>query len=590
MKTMVFAFLSLALASAFGAGSPLRETVKLWPEGMTPPNAAPNQKYAPTLDWYTPTNKTCDACVMFVSGGAYNSCCDGKAIEPLVKRLNARGMVCASITYRTPRPQGLPMHLPAWTDGQRAVRIIRADAAKRGLNPEKIAVLGYSAGSHLCALLATSSQTPAYAPVDELDKTPCHVNLAALVYPAYVLSDGLTDVNERKGVGDDVTLSPLLKFDSRTPPMSFYHGGSDMYSPIGSVKIYHRLRTMKIPAEMHLYADGPHGFFYGGKRYGGDKDDGGKHYGDRFEEWLVQMGWFGPVPKEVDYRARRDLSHTREREIQDLWPKGCVPNVQTNQTLKPVLEWYHPRELATKSVQIIVPGGGYNGASRGEDDGETVPIATAFNRRGMTAVVVHYRTPRPLNLSKHESARQDVQRAIRLVRFEAKKRGLDPEKIGIMGFSAGGHAVLMAATTSQLRAYRSASDAVERESCRPNWAIPVYPAYVLSDGLDGPNATRGNAPGLYITDDFSFDLDTPPMCFFHGDADDYSPMGSVRTWERLRRMGIQCDLHVFAKRKHCFQFRASPGTGSYNWMDMVFQWFTHIDALKPSPALLRAKP
>ena len=585
MKTMAAVALCAVVAVTASGAPKATERVKLWPEGRMPSKAA-NQKIEPYLEWFVPSNRTLNSCVMFISGGAYNSCCDWKAIAPLVERLNARGMVCASLTYRTPRPAGMPIYQTGWVDGQRAVRLVRADAAKRGFDPERIGILGYSAGAHLSALLATSSQTPAYEPQDELDRTgPCHVNFATLVYPAYVLTDGREGVNSRKGVGEDVRLVPELKFDAKTPPMCLFHGGSDMYAPTGSTRIYHRLRTMGIPAEIHLYADGPHGFFYGGKRYGGDKDDGGKHYADRFEEWLTQMGWLGPVPAPVDLQKRVDRSYTLSREKEDIWPKGCIPDAQTNQTLKAVLEWFVPKTRTTPAVQLIVPGGGYVGDSRGEDDNETIPIACEFNRRGMTAAVIHYRTPRPLDLAKHESARQDIQRAIRMVRYEAPKRGLDPDRIGILGFSAGGHAVLLAATTSQLRSYISATDEIERVSPKVNWAIPVYPAYVLSDGVDGPNQGKGNGEGVRIVDDFSFDLDTPRMCFFHGDADAYSPMGSVRTWEHLRRMGIQCDLHVFARRNHCFHFKASPGTGSYNWLDMAWQWLVHIgvtDGTRPA--------
>jgi dipeptidyl aminopeptidase/acylaminoacyl peptidase len=65
------------------------------------------------------------------------------------------------------------------------------------------------------------------------------------------------------------------------------------------------------------------------------------------------------------------------------------------------------------------------------------------------------------------------------------------------------------------------------------------------------------------------------MLFIHGDADGYSPMGSIKCWEQLRRMGIQSDLHTLAKRGHCFQRNASPGTGSYTWMDRIWEFMNH---------------
>ena len=102
----------------------------------------------------------------------------------------------------------------------------------------------------------------------------------------------------------------------------------------------------------------------------------------------------------------------------------------------------------------------------------------------MAAVVVVYRTPRSLlGLAKHTSAWQDAQRAIRMVRMQAVERGLDPEAIGTMGFSAGGHLTLMTATSSRSHAYLPKDD-IDKFSCHVNWACPIYPAYALTDGLN----------------------------------------------------------------------------------------------------------
>ena len=89
------------------------------------------------------------------------------------------------------------------------------------------------------------------------------------------------------------------------------------------------------------------------------------------------------------------------------------------------------------------------------------------------------------------------------------------------------------------------------------------------------NATGGNDDSAVMVPEFSFDLDTPPMCFVHGDADGWAAMNSVKCWEKLRRMGIQSDLHTLALRGHCFQFKAAPGTGSYTWLDRVWEFMNH---------------
>ena len=137
-----------------------------------------------------------------------------------------------NFVYRTPRPEGLPIYQTAWEDGQRAVRMVRSEAAKRGFDPEKIGVISMSAGSHLALLLAANSQTPAYQPIDKLDTVPCHINWGILNAPAYVTTDGEAGTKAtREGYGADVTLSSVFKFDEKTCPLSLHHGGRDPYSP-----------------------------------------------------------------------------------------------------------------------------------------------------------------------------------------------------------------------------------------------------------------------------------------------------------------------------------------------------------------------
>ena len=557
-KSHVVAFACLAIAGVCHALTP-EPRIPLWPEGKTPDFRAPQT--SPYIEWLPSPCQTSDVCVILISGGSYTCCCDGKWIDLTAEAFNARGVSCVRLIYRTPRPAGLPIWKTAWEDGQRAVRLVRRAAAARGIDPEKIGVFGYSAGAHLTALLATSSQTPAYDPVDEVDSTPCHVAWAVPVYPAYLLDDGPTGPNARMGLF--ANLAPELKFDAKTPPMCFFHGGADPYSPLGSTAMCHKLRTMGIPAEMHLYAKGPHGFFTA-------KNGGRAEYQDRMFEWLLQIGALGKPGAEVAFDARNaDESVTASREKFDLWPAGKMPSVQTNQTVTPYLEWFFPKDLRTRAIQMVFPGGGYIHLSTLKE-GEA--IARAFNSRGMTCVVVGYRVPRPVAMPKHQTAFEDAQRAIRMVRMEAARRGLDPELIGGMGFSAGGHLTLMCATSSMLPAYRAVDD-VDKEPCHLNWAVPVYPAYVLTDGSNGANAAKGNGLDAMIVEDFAFDPKTPPMCLLHGDADVYSAMGSVKTWQKLRRMGLQSDLHVFATRGHCFYFKAAPGTGSYNWIGRIFDFF-----------------
>ena len=569
MKTAWIAAGAVALVAAVCA-----ETTPLWPAGKIPDFranqiAAPSQQAGkkgfdraahvmPYLDWSPAPTKPNGACVIIISGGGYNNTCDGPAFKPLEKVLLDAGITCVWLWYRTPRPAGLPIYQTGWEDGQRAVRIVRSQAAKRGYDPERIGVLGCSAGSHLSVMLATSALTPAYAPVDELDRLPCHVNWAIPFCPAYALTDGLEGKNTTGGNGPDVKLNPSFKFDAKTCPMCLFHGGVDPYSPIGSTQIYRQLRRMKIPAELHLDGNRAHGLVKA-PAFG------------RAIEFMRQMGFLGKVAKPTPHTARVSDRFTAKREKEDLWPAGKMPDAQTNQKYAPTLEWFIPAQLKTKAIQVIVPGGGY---SHCNVKGEGTPVAQWFNEKGMAAVVVNYRCPRPQGgLAKHVTAWQDAQRAIRKVRAEAAARGLDPNRIGLMGFSAGGHLTLMTATNARKPAYAPV-DEIDRQPCTLQWACPIYPAYALTDGADRPNAQGGNEDDSKLVPEFSFDPDTPPMCFVHGDADGWAAMNSVKAWEKLRRMGIQSDLHTLATRGHCFQMSASPGTGSYTWLNRLWEFLS----------------
>ena len=523
----------------------------------------PDKHRIPYLEWYAAPDASVDndACMILISGGSYECCCDMGLIQYWKEELTKRGVQCVNFVYRTPRPEGLPIYQTAWEDGQRAVRLVRSEAKRRGFDPEKIGVISMSAGSHLALLLATGSQTPTYAPVDSRDKISCHLNWAVINAPAYVTSDGEAGTQAtREGYGPDVTLSRVFPFDEKTCPMSLHHGGADDFSPNGSTLIYRQLRRMGIPAELHLYPDKGHGAFGF----------------ERGVEFMTQMGFLGPVKPEVALTERfaEDLVPTRYSK-ENIWPEGQMPDVQKNQCT-PYIEWYIPEKRTTDAIQIIYSGGSYEG--NGPESFEVTPARKYLNALGITVVTMKYRTPRPNGLAKHTTAWQDLQRAVRLVRSEASEKGLDPNRIGIMGSSAGGHLTLMGVTSSRHRSYLPVDD-IDKLPCNVQWGIGIYPAYVLLDGMDGYNSNGGNGDSDTFAPEFSFDTDTAPMLFIHGDADGYAAMGSVKTWEKLRAMGIQSELHTLATREHCFQVNASPGTGSYNWLDRIAEFLQYMKCL-----------
>jgi acetyl esterase/lipase len=544
----------------------------IWPKGQMPdtqpqqiaamtdeanaPGFKPDKHRIPYLEWYAAPEAAVDndACMILISGGSYECCCDVGLIQYWKEELTKRGVQCVNFVYRTPRPVGLPIYQTAWEDGQRAVRLVRSEAARRGFDPEKIGVISMSAGSHLALLLATGSLTQTYKPVDARDTVSCHINWAIVNAPAYVTTDGEAGTPAmREGYGTDVALSRVFPFDVKTCPMSLHHGGADPYSPNGSTLVYRQLRRMGVPAELHLYPDKGHGAFGF----------------ERGVEFMTQMGYLGPVAPEVALTDRfpEDLVPTTYCK-ENVWPEGKIPDFRESQCT-PYIEWYIPEHRTTDAIQIIYSGGSYEG--NGPESFEVTPARRYLNALGITVVTMKYRTPRPEGLAKHTTAWQDLQRAVRLVRSQAAGRGLDPHRIGIMGSSAGGHLTLMGVTSSRHRSYLPVDD-LDKIPCNVQWGIGIYPAYALTDGMDGYNTHGGNDNADVLAPEFTFDPATVPMLFIHGDADGYAAMGSVKTWEKMRAMGVQSELHTLATRQHCFMVNASPGTGSYTRLDRIAEY------------------
>ncbi len=567
-----------ALLFAFSGYAWERETV--WPKGKMPhsqsrqiaamtdeagePGFKPEKHRVAYLEWFDQPDAAVrnGACMILISGGGYDSCCDVDLISRWRERLTREGIQCVNFVYRTPRPEGLPIYQTAWEDAQRAVRLVRSQAKKRGFDPEKIGTISMSAGSHLALLLATSSLTRAYEPIDALDSLSCHINWAIVNAPAYVTTDGQAGTPAtREGYGADVKLSDLFRFDAQTCPMSLHHGGLDIYSPNGSTLIYRELRKRKIPAELHLYPGEGHGAF-------------GL---ERAIEFMNQMEFYKPLAPEEELMKRFATDEARGEWLkQEVWPEGKMPDAQAHQCM-PYLEWHFPKVRKSDAIQIIYSGGSYEG---NDPDGfEVAPARRYLNDLGLTVVTLKYRTPRPKGLAKHTTAWQDLQRAIRLVRSQAANYGLDPNRIGIMGSSAGGHLTLMGVTSSMHRAYWPI-DEIDQLPCNVQWGIGIYPAYALTDGANDPNSGGGNADSAVLVPEFSFDLQTVPMLFLHGDADGWAAMNSVKTWEKMRSMGIQSELHTLCLRPHCFQAKAAPGTGSYNWLDRIGEYLRKQNVIR----------
>ena len=197
---------------------------------------------------------------------------------------------------------------------------------------------------------------------------------------------------------------------------------------------------------------------------------------------LVVELWPGKVPDEVGgLGPEKVLMSPRldRKQVEVTEPTRMVTNVS-----RPSITLYRPaKDKDTGTAMVICPGGGYWNLYW-QLEGEEV--AAWLNSLGVTGVVLKYRVPRHADEPKAEPARrplQDAQRAVSLVRSRAKEWGIAPDRIGIVGFSAGGHLAIAAATNFDRRSY-PARDAVDQVSCRPDFAVAVYPGYLKDKDKD----------------------------------------------------------------------------------------------------------
>ena len=282
---------------------------------------------------------------------------------------------------------------------------------------------------------------------------------------------------------------------------------------------------------------------------------------------------FSMFSAELHVEKADPLAGAPEGERIALWPDGKVPDWDPEQFNRPFIEWFMPSNKTSRMAVMLSAGGGYEFCNWRPGGNGTTALRDYFLSRGVTVVRLHYRTPRSKVVDKHVAPWQDVQRAIRLVRSDAANREVDPENIGFIGYSAAGHLALLAALSSQTPAYRRV-DALDEVSCHLNWAVPLYAAYTLTDGSDGPNAADGK--GAEVVPELRFDAKSCPLCLMHGDADAYSPLGSVRVYERLHAMKVPVEMHVLATRGHDFFSKAEKGTPSATWKDRIWEWLVQM--------------
>lgn len=265
--------------------------------------------------------------------------------------------------------------------------------------------------------------------------------------------------------------------------------------------------------------------------------------------------WPGKAPGETKEIAPEGLQTPRPNETK---PVKRVQNVST-----PTLTVFQPpADKRNGAAVVIAPGGGYNILAW---DLEGTEVAEWANSLGVTAFVLKYRVPKREDDPTNKLPLKDAQRAMSLVRSKASDYGLDPARIGMLGFSAGGHLTAMTCLKSAERQYDKL-DAVDDVSCRPDFGVLIYPAYLVDkDGQLKPE----NVPTK----------DAPPMFFAHALNDGVTPDSSIAMTRALKAVGVHAELHIYDGGGHGFGLRKSEFP-AHTWPARAGEWLAVRGVLK----------
>jgi acetyl esterase/lipase len=601
--------------------------VPLWPKGFGPNETKPDlvegfsklpdgyiairPVVKPSLIIMAPPKEipSTGVTIVFCPGGGYGSLGTGTVVQ-CARWLNAMGGTAVLLKYRVPRRAGnTPTHKLPLQDAQRAVGLLRSRAKEWGLDPNKIGIAGFSAGGHLAAMLSNHHATRLYEPVDDHDRVSCRPDFALLLYPAYLTKPIL-----------ELTPDPELQQErmtpERTPPTLIAITRPDKFT-IGCTSYMAALIKARVPAELHVYASGGHGgafdkypfmewgretvrFLKDHKFLDAQAVKAGNDWLDKKEPAVkakqkaltdtaggpkaapnAPRGKLGPL---ADAIAEEHLE-TGDREIRKLlksaapviplWPKGNRADdplkdgadsiatfsgpgsvLRIDRVTRPTLTLMRPEKPDGRAI-IICPGGAYQ---RLAIEHEGIDVGRWLNRQGITVFLLKYRVPKRAGVPV---ALQDAQRALSLVRSRAGEFGVDPDWIGVAGFSAGGNLAALCCHQYANRSYPTV-DAHDKASCRPNFGILVYPAYLANK--DGKVVEQLAQPKRNKT---------PPL-FVAFAANDGLIGGAFPYVLALRDAKMPVAFHVYEKGGHGKGIRPD-GYPFSQWTEACERWLKDLE-------------
>jgi acetyl esterase/lipase len=218
-----------------------------------------------------PEELACGAALIVCPGGGYDRLAYDLEGEEVCLWLNELGITGVLLKYRVPRRPGREKHEAPLQDLQRAISCVRANASHLNIDSNRLGVMGFSAGAHLCVMASNSFDSRTYPDLDWMDRVSCRPNFCLLVYPAYL-------------DGENFRLAPEIRVSSRTPPTMLIQTEDDKSYINSSLFYYYALKEAGVPAWLHLYRKGGHGY--------GLRDTGAvvNSWPDRAEDWFREIG------------------------------------------------------------------------------------------------------------------------------------------------------------------------------------------------------------------------------------------------------------------------------------------------------------
>jgi acetyl esterase/lipase len=270
--------------------------------------------------------------------------------------------------------------------------------------------------------------------------------------------------------------------------------------------------------------------------------------------------WPGNPPGEVKATGpEQDTSKPGEGLV------AGKPLIRLGNVTKPELQVFlPPKDKATGTAVVICPGGGFNILAM---DLEGTEVAEWLNSVGVAAIVLKYRVPTASLEPRWLTPTIDGQRALSVVRSRAAEWGFDSDRIGILGFSAGGHVAARCALGFAERKYTPVDDA-DKASCRPDFAALIYAAYAYDDKA-GQLAAGVSVPG-----------DAPPLFFVHAFDDKISPLNSLLLAAEAKKSGVSAEVHVYDAGGHGYGLRPQANLPVTSWPKRCEEWMQRKGWLK----------